>query len=85
MRDEIAKRRYETWEYMDLRYLTLIGLVRRVVTQNSTLAPESLRKKGNLMFVVTVCTSVRPLLTASIIMILTATTRLQKSLHTVKC
>ena len=70
---------------MDSKCSDLIGLVRQVVTQNSTLVPESLRKKGNLMFVVTGCTSVRPLLTASIIMILTATTRLQKSLPMVKC
>ena len=47
--------------------------------------PGKFEEEGNLMFAVTVCTSVRPLLTASIIMILTATTRLQKSLHTVKC
>ena len=62
----------------------LIGLVHRMVTPNSTLAPVSLKKKGNLMFAVMVCTFVKTLLTASIITILTATTRLQKSLYTVR-
>ena len=57
----------------------LIGLVHLMATLNSTLAPENLRKKGNLMFAVMVCTSVRLLPTASIITILTAATRLQKS------
>ena len=37
------------------------------------------------MFVVMGCTFVRPLLTVSIIMILTAITRLQKLLLMVKC
>ena len=69
---------------MDSKCSDLIGLVRRVVTQNSILVPESLRKKGKLKFVVTVCTSVRLLLTVSIIMISTLIIRLQKSLHTVK-
>ena len=49
-------------------------------TLNSTLAPENLRKKGNLMFAVMVCTSVRLLPTVSIITVSTVKTRLQKSL-----
>ena len=61
----------------------LIGLVHRMVTPNSTLAPVNLRKKGNLIFAVMVCAFAKMLLTASIITILTATTRLQKLLHTV--
>ena len=69
---------------MDLKYSDRIGLVRQMVTSNNILAPESLRKKENLIFAVMVCTFVKTLLTASIIMILTATTRLQKSLHTVR-
>ena len=58
----------------------LIGLVHLMATLNSTLAPENLRKKGNLMFAVTVCTSVRLLPIASIITVSTVKTRLQKSL-----
>ena len=58
----------------------LIGLVHLMVTLNSTLAPENLRKKGNLMFAVMVCTSVRLLPTVSIITVSTVKTRLQKSL-----
>ena len=70
---------------MDIRYSDLIGPVtRQERTVNSTLAPENLRKKGSLMFAVTVCTSVRLLLTASIITILTATTKLQKLLPMVR-
>ena len=57
MRDEIAKRRYETWEYMDLRYLNLIG----VAEIKYILARESLKKKENLRFVVTGCTFVKRL------------------------
>ena len=38
---KIAKRRYETWEYMDLRYLTLIG----VAEIKYILVQESLKKK----------------------------------------
>ena len=72
-------------QYMVLKFLTLIGHVPLTATLNSTLALENLRKKGNLIFVITVCTSVRLPLIASIIMILTATTRLQKSLPMVKC
>ena len=62
----------------------LIGLVHLTATLNSTLAPENLRKKGNLMFAVTVCTSVRLLPTASIITVSTVKTRLQKSLPMVR-
>ena len=47
--------------------------------------PGKFEEEGNLIFVITVCTSVRLPLIASIIMILTATTRLQKSLPMVKC
>ena len=70
---------------MDSKCSDLIGLVHLMATRNNTLAPENLRKKGNLMFAVTVCTSVRLQPTASIIIILTAITRLQKSLLMVKC
>ena len=62
----------------------MIGLVHLMATLNSILAPENLRKKGNLMFAVTVCTSVRLLPTASIITVSTVKTRLQKSLPMVR-
>jgi len=67
-------------QYMVLKFLIQIGHVHLMATLNNTLAPENLRKKGDLMFAVTVCTSVRLLPTASIIIVLTAVTRLQKSL-----
>ena len=70
---------------MGSRCSDLIGLVHLMATLNNTLAPENLRKKGNLLFAFTVCTSVKLLPTASIIIVLTAITRLQKSLLMVKC
>ena len=51
---------------------------------SSTLAPESLRKKENLIFAVTVCISVKLLPTVLTITVLTVKTRLQKSLPMVR-